>query len=306
MSATISVIIPVFNGARFIADALKSVCEQTHLPTEIVVADDCSTDNTCDIVREFARGAPVPIDLFRMDKNTGGPNIPASLAFARTSGRYVCILDADDLFERDAFETYMAMFAAEPHRKVGVATSDFLTFAHETGETLTPSYFRTQAQHLARVVADDSATGVVLPRDELFKIYAHTFAIPFKSMISRQCWIDLRGPNTIYRHVCDVEFIWRVMAQTDYEIRILNRPLVKVRISEGSLSSQEITQGKEIVALLETMLTEIGDPGLRRVIRGRVEKEWFDVCYAAYKRRNYREFVPAYARYLIRRYRIGR
>src|SRR5437764_2877937 len=97
MPATISVIIPVYNGARFIRDALTSVCTQTHLPAEVVVADDVSTDDTREVVAEFARTTPVPVTLFSMEKNTGGPYGPAARAFHRTSGDYVCVLDADDL-----------------------------------------------------------------------------------------------------------------------------------------------------------------------------------------------------------------
>lgn len=292
-TCSISVIIPVYNGARFIRDALNSVCTQTLLPTEIVVADDCSTDNTAAVVTAFAHTAPVPITLFRMEKNTGGPYRPASVAFHKTTGNYVCILDADDMFAPDAFETYMAMFAAESSAAVGLATSDFLTFSDTTKEVLRPSFFETQRSLLDRIVTDPSPVGVVLERQDAIRVFASSFALPFKGMLRRETWAALDGPNLQYVHVCDVEFIWRLISTTDYRIRIINRPLMQVRESAASMSSNLILYGTEIVRVLRTMLKATNEPALRRIIRRRLDRELFDLTYTAYKRRTTRALIPA-------------
>jgi glycosyltransferase involved in cell wall biosynthesis len=290
---TISVIIPVYNGARFIRDALQSVCTQTHLPAEVVVVDDASTDNTCDVVKAFAGTTNVPIKLLNMEKNTGGPYGPASIAFHRTSGNYVCILDADDMFAPDAFETYMAMFAEESSADVGLATSDFMTFDDESRAAVTPSFFATQARVLGRVVEDASATGVVLDPGEARRLLSMAFVIPFKGMVSRPAWERLGGPNLEYGHVCDCEFVWRLVATTRFRVRMLNRPLMRVRVWSGSMSSNHINESTELIRLYREMLGGTTDALMRTHIRQRLERELFDLSYELYKRKLFRLLAPA-------------
>lgn len=289
----VSVIIPVYNGARFIRDALRSVCAQSHMPAEVVVADDCSTDNTGEVVAEFARTSPVPVTLFSMEKNTGGPYGPARAAFLRTTGDYVCILDADDLFAPDAFATYVAMFAADPGANVGLATSDYLTFSDQTGETVMPSYFGTHPHVLRRILADSSPTGLLLDPTEARAIYTEVFAIPFKGMVRREAWTALGGPNLNYLHVCDVEFVWRLIARTDFRVRVANRPLVRVRVSPGSMSSNRVLCGRELVRLLLAVLADTRDPAARTTLRRRIDRELLELTYESYKQRSPRALVPA-------------
>ena len=195
MPASISVIIPVYNGARFIRDALRSVCTQTYLPIEVVVVDDVSTDNTREVVNDYARTSPVPITLLRMETNSGGPYGPARHAFDHTTGEYVCILDADDEFVPDAFATYLAMFEAGPQATLGLATSDFLTFADATGDVVMPSWFATQSHLLKQVIEDKSPTGVLVERAEAVRWLASAFVLPFKGLVARRAWEALGGPN---------------------------------------------------------------------------------------------------------------
>ncbi|HEX4608659.1 MAG TPA: glycosyltransferase family 2 protein [Urbifossiella sp.] len=293
MPSAISVIIPVYNGARFICDALTSVCTQTHPPVEVMVADDVSTDGTREVVAEFARTAPVPVTLFSMERNTGGPYGPASRAFGRTRGDYVCVLDADDEFAEDAFATYMAMFAADSGEAVGLATSDFLTFEDGTNRVVSPSFFASKADLLGRVLADPSPTGVLLDPDEALEMVSSAFVLPFKGMVSRAAWLELGGPNLALRHACDCDFIWRLLTRTTFRVRVLNRPLMRVRTWSGSMSANRLLESQELVRIFRQMLRDTGDPARRAVIRQRLDKELYDLAYISYKRRAFRTLLPA-------------
>ena len=89
MNGSISVVIPTYNAARFLRETLESVCAQRRLPEEIVVVDDASTDATADTVRQFARGAPLPLHLQVLPKNSGGPSLPTNVGLESAKGEFI-------------------------------------------------------------------------------------------------------------------------------------------------------------------------------------------------------------------------
>ncbi|HVJ06284.1 MAG TPA: glycosyltransferase [Candidatus Saccharimonadales bacterium] len=91
----VSVVITSYNYAEFITEALKSVLEQDYAQIEVIVADDGSTDNTSEIVKDFAsRDTRV---RWKAGVNLGQPR-NTNRGFAETSGEIICFLDADDTF----------------------------------------------------------------------------------------------------------------------------------------------------------------------------------------------------------------
>jgi len=92
----ISVIIPVYNAADTIGRALKSVMDiPRRNEIEVVVIDDCSTDNTKDVVNKIRQCHP-NIVLYSMPENSGGPSAPRNLGIGKAQGEYVTFLDDDD------------------------------------------------------------------------------------------------------------------------------------------------------------------------------------------------------------------
>lgn len=92
----VSVITPAYNAARFIGETMASVQAQTLDDWEMIIADDCSRDETCQVVAEAAARDP-RIVLVRQAKNSG-PAATRNAALARASGRFVAFLDSDDLW----------------------------------------------------------------------------------------------------------------------------------------------------------------------------------------------------------------
>ena len=93
--ALISVIIPVFNCERYIAAAVESVFKQTLAPSEIIVVDDGSTDATPRILAAFNP----PVTVIRQP-NRGGV-AASNRGVEMSTGRFLCFLDADDLWSHD-------------------------------------------------------------------------------------------------------------------------------------------------------------------------------------------------------------
>ena len=107
----IAVIVPAFNSGAYLDQALASVAGQTVAPAVVVVADDCSTDDTAE--RACRWQDRLPIEIIRLDRNQG-PGIARHRAIQRTAAPLLAMLDADDLFLPDHLETMAAVHAAHP------------------------------------------------------------------------------------------------------------------------------------------------------------------------------------------------
>lgn len=111
-ASTISVVMAVYDGERFVADAIRSIFAQTRRPLEVIVVDDGSNDRTGEIVRGFAA-----VDYVRRAVN-GGQAIALNEGVARAKGEYLAFLDADDVWVEDKLERQRLAFDEDPSRDV--------------------------------------------------------------------------------------------------------------------------------------------------------------------------------------------
>jgi hypothetical protein len=122
----ISVLVPVHNGARFLAEALESARAQTLAPAELIVVDDGSTDGSAEIAR--ALGATV------IRQANAGTAAAVNTAREQARGELIALLDADDVWPRDKLARQAGALG-----DAGLVYSD-LTVIDERGETLQPSW----------------------------------------------------------------------------------------------------------------------------------------------------------------------
>jgi glycosyltransferase involved in cell wall biosynthesis len=111
----VDVVIPVYNGERFITDALASVVSQTHAPQKIIVVNDGSTDGTGRVVDSF----PSTIPIQHVKKANGGLSSARNAGILNSDSHYVAFLDADDLWEPSKIEQQIALFSRSPYRDLG-------------------------------------------------------------------------------------------------------------------------------------------------------------------------------------------
>jgi glycosyltransferase involved in cell wall biosynthesis len=110
MNPDISVIIPVFNQAQFVGEAIESALVQTRSPLEVIVVDDGSTDGTPEVLQTFA---PDPrVRLIR--QQNGGVAVARNAGAAAASGQFFAFLDADDIWLPGKLERQRERFANEP------------------------------------------------------------------------------------------------------------------------------------------------------------------------------------------------
>jgi len=108
----VSVVIPTYNMEQHIADTLISVQGQTLESWEAIVVDDCSTDSTPRIVNEFVEQDP-RIRYFRLPKNSNLPSVPRNYGIQQAQGKYVALLDHDDLWSSQKLQRQVQVLEAD-------------------------------------------------------------------------------------------------------------------------------------------------------------------------------------------------
>jgi glycosyltransferase involved in cell wall biosynthesis len=92
----VSVITPSYNASGFIFEMIESIRAQTYSNWELLITDDCSTDSTVEIIRDFMEKDP-RIKLFEMEKN-GGAGRARNRSIEEATGRYIAFCDSDDVW----------------------------------------------------------------------------------------------------------------------------------------------------------------------------------------------------------------
>lgn len=98
----VSIITPSFNSEKFIRETIKSIQNQTYSNWEMIIVDDCSTDNTFSIIKEMALNDN-RIRFFRLEKNSG-TGIARNSALSKSKGKYIAFVDSDDLWKPTKLE----------------------------------------------------------------------------------------------------------------------------------------------------------------------------------------------------------
>jgi glycosyltransferase involved in cell wall biosynthesis len=104
----ISCIVPVYNGERYLAEALDSILAQTYRPLEILVVDDGSTDRTPEVIAGYGSAVRT------LHQPNAGPAAARNRGITVASGAFLAFLDADDRWHPAKLERQMARFAARP------------------------------------------------------------------------------------------------------------------------------------------------------------------------------------------------
>lgn len=99
----ISVVMPAYNAMNFIADAVNSVLKQSLCNLELIVVDDCSTDDTWNIISRIAE-VDSRLKIIKLEDNSGSAKYPREVAVNMASADWICWVDADDIIPFDYLE----------------------------------------------------------------------------------------------------------------------------------------------------------------------------------------------------------
>ena len=136
MKKMVSIITPSYNSSRFITYTIESVISQTYTDWEMIIVDDCSKDNSVDVIKQYLK-KDTRIKLVILEKNIGAAEA-RNVALRQAKGRYIAFLDSDDLWMPSKLEIQLEFMKKQ---KCAFSFSSYELIS-ETGDNL---------QHIIRV-----------------------------------------------------------------------------------------------------------------------------------------------------------
>lgn len=105
MSELISIIMPSYNTEKYIGDSIRSILAQTYTNWELIIVDDCSTDNTDEAVAPFLQDFRI---RYLKNAHNSGAAISRNYALREAKGKWIAFLDSDDLWHPEKLEKQLA------------------------------------------------------------------------------------------------------------------------------------------------------------------------------------------------------
>jgi len=303
-SPRVSVLIPTYNRADLLCEALDSVLAQSFQDFEIIVIDDGSTDDTRDKVARY--GERVRYEYGAHE----GPAPARNRGFRAARGEYVCILDSDDLYYPHKLAMQVAHLDARPDTVM--VYSDFSAFDGEGFwdefhlRTYHKSAFRTERTSYAHLfeerwgLHDDDALRDAVTADgshahwlersgyrgQLFDAYLFDTIVFTNSMMFRRSLLEKVGLQDAYfGHFHDLEFALRICKAGP--VTFLDVPTYKLRYHPGQVSGTAGAEGGLNAVKLQRGLLRVArrhglhDPAYYASNRERVDALIARLCRAA-------------------------
>ena len=105
MNELVSIIMPSYNTARFIKESIESVQAQSYSDWELIIVDDCSTDNTDGVVKEYLQDTRI---RYLKNQRNSGAAVSRNYALREAQGKWIAFLDSDDTWEPTKLEKQIA------------------------------------------------------------------------------------------------------------------------------------------------------------------------------------------------------
>ena len=229
----VTVITPLFNAQDYIGETIESVLDQTYQNWEMIIVDDCSTDNSRDIVKKYEAKESI-IKLIELEKNFGGPARPRNVGLDISKGDYLAFLDADDVWLKNKLQVQI--------NEMLVNNLDF---------TSTDSKF-----------IDDNSIDTIINKHKIvifFKkikrkatlsdVIKGNFISTSSAIVSKN-FISKFDENKDFIGVEDMYLWMKILNEKNVRYKYITDKLIKYRVSSTSLSERGVNQKQAIKANL--------------------------------------------------------
>jgi hypothetical protein len=234
---TLSVTVLNYNYGGYLPGCLDSILNQTFHDFELIVIDDCSTDNSLDVITPYLADPRVRLVAHQANVGYGGSLIEGTEA--QSTGEFVTVISADDLVHRpDAFERQIGLLQAHP--SATFCFSGYERFLHETGEVV-------KEQH--SYAGDRLIPGPVFLRDYLTR--QQTQVLHSGTMLRKSAYLRAGGYRRDLRMTLDFA-MWPVLALQG-DVAYCDTPLYSYRTHAAQMSSSFKKQHANFVEVMKSV-----------------------------------------------------
>lgn len=267
----VSVIVPAYNTADYVADTLVSILAQEGPELEVIVVDDGSSDGTPEVVHSF--DDPRVRCLRR--ENSGGPAAPRNVGVREAKGEYICFFDSDDLMAPGKLARQIGFMRK---RSLRTSATNFRKFFHrpdEAKENYLDRYPR--FRDLRRRLGGE--TEFVIPSAEALNLLFYENFIGTSSVVARRDVLEAAGPFDETLQSADDLDMWFRLARLG-EIGFLDLPAHYYRIRNTGLSLS--SRKKVLLNRIHVLRKQLGAETTRRQrqqIRHLMAEYWLGLGY---------------------------
>lgn len=226
----VTVVVPAYNAARYLPQTIDSVLAQKGVELELLVVDDCSTDDTATIVKAVA-AQDARVRYLCLPTNSGGPAGPRNLGIQTAKGQWVALCDADDVWHPYKLRVQLDLAESQGADLVCCAIQDFAD-----GDTP-----RLPSQSLVETITSHRLTYLQMLQKN---------RIATSSVLCRRETLLLNGGFDAARQLIAVEDydLWlRLLERPGFKMLRINVPLVAYRRLAHSLSSGKLRQARKVL-----------------------------------------------------------
>lgn len=223
---TVAVVIPTYNCAPYIEEALRSIEAQTWVPERVVVVDDGSTDGTTQVVERFATRSPLPLMVLRQPNR--GPAAARNAGIAHCEEDLIAFLDGDDTFYPPLLERAARALAQHPELVLCFMDRDVVD-SHG-------NFMRHDLDHprFRSIGCERRAEGVSILTESPFMALVAGTVIPMASVVRRRAIEAINGFNEEMRLAEDKLFFMQLSRLGSFGF--LDEPLGMWRRHESNTS----------------------------------------------------------------------
>jgi len=232
MNPSVSVVIPAYNGASFIRETLSAIFAQTHPPDEVLIVDDCSTDQIESVVASITGESVTPIRFIQLPRNTGTPSKPLNVGISNAKSEFILTLDQDDLMRPRRVEVSLNALSAFPESGFAIGRFSILGFEEgDLGKVWPTAQFSDICDYI-----DPAAEFSLLDSKAAFAaLLLKNFAGSTSNFcFTKTLWERIGGFDESIKTCVDLDFILRVVLKSP--IVIINEVLFDYRWRESSLN----------------------------------------------------------------------
>ena len=247
---TISIIMASYNHAAFISEAIESVIQQDYNSWELLIADDCSTDNTLEVLNSYKDDSRIKVFSFKINRQYHMRNFAAKHA----NGEYIALLNSDDIFLPGKLRKQVEYLEKNPQTAA--------VFTHVKG--IDEKSERISNSNLENVFAVNNLTRHEWLRH--FFLFGNCLCIS-SVLIRSKCFNEIRAFNPLLVQIGDMDLWIKICLKWD--IHVIDEKLTAMRIlndSKNLSAPSPVSNSRLLLEYQQVLEHYFSDSGFEQVL----------------------------------------